>query len=68
MVLAASSSTLFVEMYRDKDTGACMLMQPQACRSYKEAAVLGLLMFVFSYATALLHFSLQSFRHAHSQG
>lgn len=64
LVLAASSSALGVEVYMDKDTGACMFMQPQPCRWYKEAAMLGLLAWVFSYAVALLLFCLQSSRHA----
>ncbi|XP_066383783.1 CASP-like protein 5C3 [Miscanthus floridulus] len=64
LVLAASSSALSVEVYMDKDTGACMFMQPQPCRWYKEAALLGLLAWVFSYAIALLLIYLQSSRHA----
>ncbi|CAD6261756.1 unnamed protein product [Miscanthus lutarioriparius] len=63
LVLAASSSTLAVEVFVDKDTGLCMLMQPQPCRWYKEAAMLGLLAWVFSYTIALLLFYLQSSRH-----
>ncbi|KAG0527758.1 hypothetical protein BDA96_06G261100 [Sorghum bicolor] len=63
LVLAASCSALGVEVYMDKDTGACMFMQPQPCRWYKEAAMLGLLAGVFSYTISLLLFCLQSSRH-----